>query len=789
MPQPLPNGYVDTGVTAMVTAGAEARVRMFNPDGTGITGDANTAAVFNGWYYKGTNDNLTSGGYFTAQAVIESPQGNQSVVESQMIYATPSAAGAPMSGWQTYAYSAGPFRLGVRYVPTSNTPRYPSFAQLHYRREYTWFGDENTVYTSSFGPLSESEGIRGFSPGDPPVDMSNQLAGLAFGVWTVDAGSQYALKAVEMRGLTVQGVTVDTGGIHEYIGPDCYFDGAGAGVASVNMCNQGGVAHIGPQASLGKNAKPPFQFDYDLRVSKNGGDDLGALVNLPYPAAGTATTPHTASHTVPIQNWGTGSTFGGVFSFGINAAWAAAQNPPLNPLDLALPIVGAKARSGPGSVTPYQAASIALAAPIAVFQSTASPWISSDATKITVSGNTFTVAAAGVSVRHEMAGRTEWRARTTKGSVGSTPKFGIENYEVTKHNYTAWGSRSGTNSTSANEDVWGWESFGFADLSITAPASGTLTLTVEGVRLSVTDPHTTGSDREDGYEVTEHPYTYTYPVPVAAGANTVDLDLLFPNEGGPVYLSRVDAVRLSGFAVGAYTFGGISLNVKNGGYIKLDYGVPTGRDNPPAGALDADYSALWLVVDGAPVFCSWGDQENKSGEVGDTGGGMRYCSIVTGVPSGLITDTQFSIAQFIGQLNKLEGWTATYNAAVSLAANSDGTNTLGPELAQWLRPVVPHAANTGLTFDASPLAAQLYIANAVPFAVKVDYPTGGAVEALAANADGTRAGSGESIVCKRTDTGAVVGTGMTDPSGYVVVTPLPAAAHLATPYEYELAAS
>jgi hypothetical protein len=69
---------------------------------------------------------------------------------------------------------------------------------------------------------------------------------------------------------------------------------------------------------------------------------------------------------------------------------------------------------------------------------------------------------------------------------------------------------------------------------------------------------------------------------------------------------------------------------------------------------------------------------------------------------------------------------------------------------------------------------QSLITNKQPYLIRVNWPIWGALEAQATTPAGEPAPAGKHFQAERVDTGERFGEGTTDPSGYVVVTPVPA---------------
>jgi hypothetical protein len=666
----------------------------------------------------------------------------------------------------------GPFRLGTKFQVIPGTIAQFPYFWLHYERVYTWFADEGTVrqssmagYTSGyFYPSTTDPGLwEGpfFTPNPPvgmtPVDQGNQIGNLSLAAQVVRSGV-----GARFTNTTIQGVAVDTTGLNNGL-----LVGVGSGAIDANK--------TGSTVRNSVSMAAPFAIDEDLDVTKNGGASTGALV---VDSDGQERAcPISATRTYHPRSWSTSGNFSAIRSYNVRASWASEQNPAWRSDDLTVALFTQKGIGSPGAVDPYYLVSIKHLAEIDVHRpdgNRPSDWVTQDVTRGIVTElagvTTFNILQAGAVFRRvfgqQGTDRPVWRRWVGVGTQGkSDAEFHPDRAEWTKH----------TLAGATNQDVFGWESYAYLRLQLTAPAAGTLTLQVEGVHLAVSDSHVTGSQRNSDFAVSETPFSVQYSVPVAAGTNTVDIDLLLPQTGAtslPFYPGRVDALQLSGFAVGTYTLSSIKLVARGQTYLKCDWGPPVQRD---------DYSAIGWANGG-----SWGagglpDQLYKPDEVGSSplgGGNLRFVYIMEGAVTGVITDSQLSLSGFLGQLSNLEGWSVSYDQAAFDAANKDAFGSaLSPENAQNLLPLVPYVTLIpGVDYQppCNWVCRQISIVNGQPFHIRSRWPLGhGGIEAVVVE-ERERAPAGWSLNLVRTDTGAVAAAGLTDEHGYVVWTPVPA---------------
>lgn len=797
----LPDGWVDTGISRSVTVSGDAQliITYFNnlrayqppiPSGVWATFGPDPWSFF-GWRLSGQGF-FDSGGDFGVEVYLEGlgvfdDQGNPWLLTELRVQ----QGSYPDGHSRIYHYSetTGPWRLGVRYrLIDPATAKYPQFAQRDYLLEYGWFGDRTTTKQTSFdghsaqGWLHNSSGTGMWQNAqDPseftPVPMSIGL--LLFAGRSLDPDNVN----VRFSGLTVDGETVDTSELKVFP-----FTGTGAG--GVDAQGNGEVS---------QEVAPSYRVTYNVDVTKNGGATTGARLvdnfvvpvqlhadgSQKQPQADYLTCPIVRSYIIPVVTWETHKkTAPSAWYFDVQEAWRAAQDPAWRSDDLRVGLQGTPARALPGPanspddprayVLPsYKPVTLSLAAEVNVYRpdgNQPSSWAGDAGISVSdpPSGPTvFTVSATGGVSRRVFKASSDtpiWRRWCGVGTLGqSDPLFDPDRAQATKH--TAYGA--------ANQDVFGWESYGYLKLAMQlrdgAP-SGNLTLRVEGVHVSVSDGHETSGRT---FSLTETPFAVDYQFHVNSGDNTVEIDLLQPTSGvstTPFYLGRVDALQLSGFGVGTYELSEMKLAAKGDTYWKVDWGPPVQR---------GDYSAAGWSNGGSFGAGGLPDQANKPDEVGSlplAGGNLRYIRILNDPVSGVV-DEQLSLGDFLGQFDVLEGWTYSYSQAAFDAANKDPYNvSLAPELAQNLRPQVPYyPIPQGETYQppCNWTCRQMALANAQPFVIYTRWPLGhGALEAVVLDENGRA--NGVKAAAVRDDTGAVLAHGISDDHAYVVVTPVPA---------------
>lgn len=769
MALPLPGAFVDTGFVGSYQATANFRLKQLQAGGAqAIFFQVNDDPGLPSWVFALANwtgspcliPPTTPGTHFEWDVRASGTGITTTVLEH---YATPGCeltTNVHPSGTYGITYTAGPFRLGMSYG-LAGASQSPNFAN-DYKTEFAWFADENTQINVTFCGLAATTRywLNGLpAPPAPGVAAMGGMPTFTFGK-SIDLG----LYIAEISGIAVQGQAVDVTELN-----DGFLNGS-----------SGVVLGRGP-GTHSAGAGCPFIFSYNLAVTKFGGADINARVLDSYvvpaqlhadgsqktPQQDYLTTPHSESYVAQVTTWATHKkTFAGTMLFSIQPAWAAAQDPALPSNDLELPMPTRAPRLY--SAGEYHPVSLTIAPEVSIQRpdgNRPSDWVGSGDIAVTegATDTTFVVTGIGASALRTLT--TDWKRRVGAPPYGTgDPLFGIENYERTKHQ--------------SGEDVWGWEQYGYGELRITSPRSETLFLRVRGNYLSVYDPHVTGGNRVADYVATLVPFVATYQLNLSEGENTLLIDWLFPSSAtidgaavsNPFYYGRVDDLQLSGFRTGAFVLSVLKLKSRGDAYFKAAWGKQIVRD---------DYSLPVLALNGAFNFGNVPDQVYKPDEIGGYGGSLRYIQPLTGDPSGIVQDSQYSLQDFWTKMNNLEGLTATYSQAAHDAAMIDlqGKELTAAEPAHCLLPVVPYALVTpgsAYTPDCSVVGGTVEICPGLAFAFVVNHPLWGGLEALVISTEGERVSDGIKINAVRADTGAIVASGFTDRFGYVVVTPIPA---------------
>jgi hypothetical protein len=757
MAEPLPAGWIDTGITGSFAVSVGLQIRYAESAGDGpefyigspvygiewrLWAEVNHAAAI-GQCPGGTD------GVFVNDAIRVSA-GALGTTELEAITGVRCEGALIESDVYQFSETITGLRLGVGLAYTGGQNDAPRFAR-GYQLEYRWFADENTTLVASLGPVSSGtyywqEG--GFfdpiqaSPFTPsPLSAASRLSHVGFG------GNHS-----RARGWTINGAAVDTSELDDGVA-------LGLGDRDIDFAPSGGTTLF---------CGPSYLLTEHLETTAYGGGPLSAVILDP--DGREYLSPHAGERVHQTLSWPNSQPpFNPVRSYAIKSDWAAAQDPPLPSDDLQLPVIIAPPFLEPE--TQYRPLQIRFSpeqnldrpgrVPEPVYPPPAF-WVSSDSNKLAITHAahsdvmetdvTFDCLQTGATATRQLV--SAWRDRVGLGTGGTGhADFDIDGYTWTRHE--------------DDEDLWSWQERGYLRLDMEAPQASELLLTVKGVWLQVDDPHTTGSHRIANYSAAAVPFERSYTIPLAAGANTRYVDLLFPDEGGPFYYGRVDEIALSGFETGTYQMTRLTLVALGEVHFKCLWGKQVQR---------SDYSMLHAACDGAPMFANLPDRMIKEDETGEYGGGLRYVNIVTGSESGLVLDTQLSLPDFWAQLARIEGWTADYSQAKEDAALKDAFgNSLGPGLAQWTLPIPGTWFPAGEHYEpeCAIVAGSVRIVPGRAFTVNARLPLWGGLEALA-TLGGERAPAGRAVGAVREETGEVVAAGSTDAHGYVVVRPVPA---------------
>lgn len=656
----------------------------------------------------------------------------------------------PFSSLYTYTERAGPFRIGAA---LGSSPAATNLERHTYL--YGLFQDEGTTWDYAFAGMTGSR-QSGFVFGPLGLVYFNLSATSGF--------DRTEVVEFTWAGLRCDDEPVDCSGLA---------DGAAQGTA-------GGLVEIShnaafwtaPRSGAPKYTFGPAQrFVLDVDVLDYAGEPMGAdffvaPFNAPF------TTPTNLLFSAPVNSWTAGSIPTGAIerpvALGLTAGWMTSKGLPVDDQQL-IPILGIPPLLPLQVPGRYRPVAVTVSPRVPVLLSS-NPWQSSDESKLTVAGSTFTRAAAAASPEPHVSRvlKENWRAWAgiKAPSFKNDPEFGIDRYRITKHDAL-------TGAANAGQDVWGWGSYAFAELRIHAEAAGTLTLQVIGVYLNVADTHAAdAAQRKADLLVVHSTLTATYKIAVSAGDNTKLVDLLFPEEGGPLYYGRVDELRLSGFKEGSYTLQGFDLVTREDTYLKIDW--------------DRGFMGLVAAQDGA-AMTGIPDTYQKRDEIAGGGGGLRLREpVYTGL---LNTETgeqaplsnEKTLESFAEEWNQIEGWQVVYDQPAADLVLQDAAGHRLQEVATFLPQLVPHARlHPGTEFrpECSIRCGALGVPNLVPtvegaqWTVYARWHLGAALEALALTEQGKRGPEGKTIYAVREDTDAREASGETDAMGFVTVSPL-----------------
>ncbi len=337
--------------------------------------------------------------------------------------------------------------------------------------------------------------------------------------------------------------------------------------------------------------------------------------------------------------------------------------------------------------------------------------------------------------------------------------------------------------------------------------TGSFTLRADYTHLDVSDLHVSGAwstetavGRIDTMEFTQTPGWAEWTVRATPstlhedGYHYVWIDLLFPDassEECPVYLGRVDSLRVSGFSHnGTWALGDLILKPKNIDRTHFSFAVgdPKNRSTEAAKetmteeqlrAQDATWPTVMLAVDGSYWAGYLPDQERKQDMTGAHGGSTRYVEPITGSASGLILDVQFTISQFVDWLNRTEGveWVYTEGERDAACKDSDGNELVEP-LVDWIE---PYALAEGGAFElrASIACRIIAITNGREHTIRPYGWLWGALQTLVTTPERRRLPEDESVnIYAVENTGderrIVAGPVSTNPDGLATVYPVPA---------------
>lgn len=778
----LPGAWVDTGTTASFTLSGQVALNAWSA-GAGETSlqkigmhgsnaDADTWRLFVELQDNGIfplHDYTTELHMIRVQPQLTDPQPDDLL---QSIHWGPT--GPPTSSFFTpvsFATTAGPYRLGVRYGrfydPNQGGPQEQPDRIDDYQLEFAWFADEFTTWNETVAGVNRvlyvlNDALAPPPAGSTPVEQTGWIDQLTI----VGAGSVAAPAiSAHYTAVTINGAVLDTVGMDQAGGPGFVVVAPGAFDVPQTL---GGSFQAAPGGTLtydvaladyGGTALTSFVTDTWLT---DGELYLGALKTPTAPFVPSGTTAYTAavntSYARPSKN------FPATVSLTLDGATVTAQgwdgaDAAVN-LDQPSPITGAAT---------YQPVTLTHQAPIAVDipgGSRPSHWLSANGAQGTVAENPTTTVftVTNVAASFSRAFRSNWRNYLDQ----TKPDFATTRYAVTKHNWL------GAGQTVYPEDVWGWNGHAYLHLNVTASQAATMTLVVAGIRLQVSDPHDTDTaTRNANLVFTQHSESRTYTVALSAGTADYYIDLGFPqsatsatNAPYPMERPRVDSVTLSFSATGTFTVNACELAHKDGTYpnqIAIGY-----TDN-----LSRDYPTLYVRVDGeaTPTLALQDDYaKGLEREVG-YGGAPRFCE-----PFPLTGTFQRTVQQMWMDWDQQEGFAVAYAASPFNTFTKDsfgkGIADATGEFAQWTKETAPGAAFSAGSGNTTyqPLCCircrRLLLPNGSSFTARGRKILGAGVEAVVATTSGNRQAAGQSYSLLD-DGGVTLATATTDSRGRI----------------------
>jgi hypothetical protein len=827
--------FVDTGITASTSAEVHGYVKGFGfyPSPTGEHNRINALDHAFISAHSGGDEGQGFKSIFYMRGVCNRNSTDGKILEIEVENGSESnVADSPLF---TIRKTMGPFRLGMTWqqIPEAHedplTP--PFFVQKHYEVIYHWFADADTVvqYNASHGNPGAYTGYLvcgyGSTAGcetQPSADTGPRDQGQYIGGVDFSAGVAY------QSGVDENGNGYDQGKAWGYAvkitsaqadGEEVGFDGIDLDNSNFVMKNQGGVLVCRDWAVRG-----PSQTDSHMAF---GGQSVGPksdweveVDNKPW--GGVESQFRGGPHTIlpRIQDtWLTvemrnadgdiqtpyepyiESPFTGTWKADLRSWPVIPKSPPsylqfnlmaaplkdiveLDETDarlaahLPLPIQVSPPRKAINSVETYQPLEVRVARTIELNRpdgNRPSEWQTamSQVTVIEADTSTFRIShGSNSSMEVSRTLLTNWRNYLTPGQSD----FSMEGYRILKHNFY------GSIQQNYPEDIWWYQTYRYARVKITSPVDGDLELRADWVKPTIFDDHMTGSERIDNFEVTYEENHHSWTLPVKAGTYYYEIDLLFPNGGGPRYIGRVEKLTLSGMKnpplgqTYSYVLHEFNLIVKQdqlsndswgtpigswgtNSTIKVGFGLPIRR---------GDYSVLVINIQGAFVMGDYPDQENKTDEVGATGGGLRYWEPLTGRFTGVILDSTYTSTDFWNLLEHLEGFTVDFSQDIEDQAQKDNTTdsrpcgtselgcaetsgpvTLGPMLAQctWENAPYDNFDDTMLFKPKiGPVCARVFIPSSVHIKVLCRSFIWGGTEAIVSL--GSRHAGGQGVTMK-----------------------------------------
>jgi hypothetical protein len=647
-----------------------------------------------------------------------------------------------------FSSANGPYRLGVRYrsaVTTGPTDTPLGLADTG-QLQFAWFESELTTFDEDVG--SENETVYALaSLGAPGVDCSRIVSG-AIDTFTCTGGPAPGggVPIAKFSFVNINANLLDTDGIEDLPANVGFYETVAPG--SFNLLDTptfpltaapgGSITFDNSAVDYSGAAVSPDLFDNWLTTEvffrgvpqtpqqthvSNGAYSVDFTTNYPR-----------ATKNPPSQS-----------NLSIDPAWITANG--WDPNDLVCNLdqpspISAAATYAPIAIT--QEAAIEIDTP--AFGRPSSWTINSGANgSVTENAGDTQFIVSNVAARFTRPYAFNWRAYTT-GPHGS-PEWVVDGYSFLRRHYGL--TYRGIAQAVYPEDYWWWNSFQFLRLNITATAPATLSLTVRGIDLTISDSHNTSpAAREAALTFSEFSDTRVYVFDVTAAAN-VDhfIDLSFPDQyitgaGAPFPLRRprVESLELSSSAIGTFTLNACELTRRDA------YATEVSIAYSPESTYNAEWPAVYLRVDGeaTPILC-YGDTDRKGMEQ-ELGGAIRFAE---GESGSVIT-----ARGMWEQLQRIEGFAIVYDDTERAAFMDDtyGVPIVSQltEPAQFAVEVAPGAVfiGAGSAHGYEPLhcirCGAVTFPNGLAVTIKGRHVFGGGVEAVVC-VDGARAGAAVNI--------------------------------------------
>lgn len=502
---------------------------------------------------------------------------------------------------------------------------------------------------------------------------------------------------------------------------------------------QGGALPLGHQFVATTLLYPPLRYTADVDVRDAGGAQPAHTVRVGGALPADYTDVANPSSTA-LTKWRWTSS--GVAA-ALQGSWDEAGVSPFA-ADLIVPLRKIPPLRPGDAPESWQPSTYQITSPLSVLRSS-NNCSGTGSVALSGTGNLIWTVTGAATVTRQLL--EKWRAWNT---FADPDYHADDGYTTTKADYYG----------ADGQDRWGWGLFAYLDVDLTAPANGSLTLSVTWAAAGAS----------------LNQVTKTYTVPAITGRHTYRVDLLFPNEGGPFYGERVDTISVSGFVNGVYQLHDLSLVADEDAYVKVH--------------ARGTYSGLVIAQDGQFSIGQWGTNPLIGA------GPARQKDDESGLfSSGAGTDTSWggavrmdgTLQAVMTEWNRMEGITTTYSGSAVAADLTDGTNVAGTEnelsavpiaySARWYDTMMAGRApaNAAQDLDASVYAdggADLCAAPAGTFVLPFRHTLGMMLEAQVRASGGGREAPGTVVTARIVGVGTALGTGTTDASGYVEV-PIP----------------